>query len=63
VDFWDVLPVAIALVFVLEGLAPFLSPGGWRSMLEAAGQLDDNVIRGIGLSSMLFGLVLLYWVH
>jgi len=63
VDFWQVLPVAIALVFVLEGLLPFVSPRRWRAMLAAAGQLEDRMIRGVGLGSMLFGLTLLYLVH
>ena len=59
-DFWQVLPVAIALVFVIEGLIPFISPGRWRNMLAMVGQMDDRVIRNIGLGSMTFGLILLY---
>ncbi len=62
-NFWHVLPVALALVFILEGLIPFISPGRWRNMLAVAGEMEDRVIRNIGLSSMLFGLVLLYWVN
>ena len=62
-DFWQVLPVAIALVFVLEGLMPFLSPGRWREMLRVVDGLDNRTIRGIGLASMVFGVVLLYLVH
>jgi len=59
-DFWQVLPVAIALVFIIEGLIPFISPGRWRNMLAMVGQMDDRVIRNIGLGSMTFGLILLY---
>ena len=62
-DFWQVLPAALALVFIIEGLIPFISPGRWRNMLAMAGEMDDRVIRNIGLGSMLFGLVLLYWVN
>ena len=62
-DFWQVLPAAIALVFIIEGLIPFISPGRWRNMLELAGQMDDRVVRNIGLGSMLFGVVILYWVN
>ncbi len=62
-DFWQVLPAAIALVFIFEGLMPFISPNRWRNMLETVGQMDDRVIRNIGLGSMLFGLALLYWVN
>lgn len=62
-DFWQVLPVAVALVFIIEGVLPFVSPNRWREMLTVAEQMDDRVIRGIGLGSMLFGLLLLYLVH
>ena len=63
VDFWQVLPVAIALVFVVEGLLPFLSPNRWRAMLVIAQQMDERTIRFLGLGSMIFGLVILYLVH
>jgi len=63
VDFWQVLPVAIALVFIIEGLLPFISPNRWRSMLVMVEQMDDSVIRTIGLGSMLFGVVILYLMH
>ncbi len=62
-DFWQVLPVAVALVFIIEGMLPFISPNRWRDMLAMANQMDDRVIRNVGLGSMLFGLVLLYLVH
>ena len=62
-DFWQVLPAAIALVLILEGLMPFVSPNRWRNMLEAVGQMEDRVIRNIGLSSMLLGVAILYWVN
>lgn len=62
-DFWQVFPAAIALVFIIEGMMPFISPNRWRNMAALAGQMDDRVIRNIGLGSMLFGLVLLYMVN
>ena len=63
VDFWQILPVAIALVLIIEGLLPFASPARWRAMLALAQQLEDRAIRGLGLGSMLLGVVILYWVH
>ena len=62
-DFWQVLPVAIALVFIVEGMLPFVSPNRWRAMLTMAEKMDDRVIRNVGLGSMLFGVVILYLVH
>ena len=57
------LLLAFALMLVLEGLLPFLSPQSWRSMFERATRLSDGQIRFFGLSSMLVGVVLLlvYW--
>ncbi len=53
---------ALALMLVIEGLLPFLSPKAWRQVFERAMQLSDGQIRFIGLSSMLAGLLLLlFW--
>ena len=62
-DFWQVLPVAIALVFIVEGILPFISPNRWRAMLAMAEHMDDRMIRNVGLGSMLIGVVILYLVH
>ena len=59
-DFWQVLPVALALVFIIEGAMPFISPSRWRNMLALVAQMEDRVIRNIGLGSMLLGVFLLY---
>lgn len=57
------LAVAIALVFIIEGLLPFISPNRFRRLLVLADQMDDRIIRNIGLGSMVFGVLLLYIVH
>ena len=62
-DFWQVLPAALALVFIIEGMMPFLSPGRWRQMVVSVAQMEDRVIRNFGLGSMLFGLFVLYLVN
>lgn len=62
-DFWQVLPIAIALVFIIEGMVPFVSPNRWRTMLIIVEQTDDRVIRNVGLGSVLFGVLILYLVH
>ncbi len=58
--FWDLLLAAGALMLVLEGLLPFLSPAAWRRMFEQATRMSDGQIRFIGLSSMLIGLLALW---
>lgn len=53
--FWQ----ALALVLVIEGLLPFISPGGWRRMFEQILALGDGQIRFFGLCSIVIGLMLL----
>ncbi|TDP74203.1 DUF2065 domain-containing protein [Roseateles toxinivorans] len=62
-DLQQALLGAFALMLVIEGLLPFLSPAKWREMFARALQLSDGQIRFIALSSMLTGLVLLlfFW--
>ena len=54
------LITAIALVLIIEGLLPFISPSAWREAFLRIGRLADGQIRFIGLSSMLIGLSLLF---
>lgn len=56
---WDVLLAALALMLVVEGVLPFLSPGTWRNVFQRAVQMTDGQLRFIGLSSMVAGLVAL----
>ncbi|MET0518260.1 MAG: DUF2065 domain-containing protein, partial [Burkholderiaceae bacterium] len=55
----DMLLGALALVMIIEGLLPFLSPALWRQVFTRMLALSDGQIRFIGLSSMLAGLLLL----
>ena len=60
---WEDLVRAIALVLVIEGMLPFLSPDGWRQAMLQAGRLSDKALRGVGLSSMVIGVLILYLAH
>ncbi|MBF8269615.1 MAG: hypothetical protein HW386_1324 [Gammaproteobacteria bacterium] len=60
---WTDLLSAIALVFILEGVIPFINPDALRKMYLMATQLNNQTLRFIGLSSMLAGLVMLYLVR
>ena len=59
----DLLLGALALMLVIEGLLPFLSPSTWREVFERATRMSDGQIRFFGLSSMVAGLVLLAIWH
>ncbi|ROZ62388.1 DUF2065 domain-containing protein [Ramlibacter sp. WS9] len=54
--FWS----ALALVLVIEGLFPFISPGGWRRTFQKLLALEDGQLRFFGLCSIVIGLVLLW---
>ncbi|SFQ08397.1 hypothetical protein SAMN05216419_105810 [Nitrosomonas cryotolerans] len=56
---WDTFLIAIALMLILEGMMPFLSPRTWRETFKRLTEIEDGQIRFIGLSSMLIGLALL----
>jgi uncharacterized protein YjeT (DUF2065 family) len=58
----DTFWAACALVLVIEGLLPFLSPGGWRRMFMQILALQDGQIRFFGLMSIAGGLILLWLV-
>ncbi len=60
---WTELLSAIALVFILEGLLPFVNPNWIKRVFIAAAQLDNTTLRFVGISSMLIGVIMLYLVR
>ncbi|MHB8256398.1 MAG: DUF2065 domain-containing protein [Acidiferrobacterales bacterium] len=60
---WHDLGAALALLLVLEGILPFLSPERLRRILRLVDNMGDQQLRFIGITSMLLGLVLLYIVN
>lgn len=60
---WQELLRAFAIVLVLEGILPFLSPLGWKRYVQQMLTVPNRVLRVIGLGMMLAGIILLYAVH
>lgn len=60
---WTDLLTALALVLVIEGIMPFLNPTGMRRVMLMAAQMNNSTLRGLGLTSMLIGIVVLYLVR
>ena len=60
---WHDFGVALALLLVLEGIWPFISPDGMRRMLLSVAQQENQALRVSGLVSMLCGVGLLYLVN
>ncbi|MFI4926644.1 MAG: DUF2065 domain-containing protein [Burkholderiales bacterium] len=57
--FWT----ALALVLVLEGLFPFLSPGRWRQTFLKLMELRDGQLRFFGLTAILIGVLTLWLLN
>ncbi|MCB1986295.1 MAG: DUF2065 domain-containing protein [Burkholderiales bacterium] len=50
--------MAFALMLILEGILPFISPRTWREAFKKMTEIQDGQLRFIGLTSMLIGLAL-----
>jgi uncharacterized protein YjeT (DUF2065 family) len=60
---WHDFLVALALLMIIEGIYPFLSPRGMRNMMRMVAEMDDRSLRIAGLVSMVLGIVTLYLVN
>ena len=60
---WQEILTAVALLLVIEGMLPFISPAKYRQMVSEITRLSDNHIRNIGLVIMVAGLLLLFLVR
>ena len=59
-NFWL---TGLALMLVIEGIMPFMFPSLWREAFQKLLLLSDGQLRFAGISAMLAGLILLYWVQ
>jgi uncharacterized protein YjeT (DUF2065 family) len=59
----QLLLTALALMLVFEGILPFLAPGVWRETFRRLTEMSDGQIRFIGLTSMLIGLLILFFAR
>lgn len=53
------LLTAFALVLIIEGLLPFLSPTFWQKTMRDLSQINPRIIRVGGIVSVLAGALLL----
>ena len=60
---WQTLGAALALMFIIEGIMPFLVPNRLRMAALTVLKFDDKSLRLMGLGSMLLGLFLLYLIR
>ncbi len=51
--------IALALVLIIEGMLPFLSPSMWRDTFARLLNMSDGQLRFFGLTSMVVGSIAL----
>jgi len=56
------LIAAIALVFIIEGLLPFVFPNVWKKMMSAAIASSEKELRIMGFVSIAIGMVVLMFL-
>lgn len=54
---------ALAIVMILEGALPFVSPRRWRDAFSRLVALSDGQIRFVGLIAILLGIAALLLVR
>ena len=59
-DYWL---LGLAMMLIVEGLLPFAFPKLWRETFARLVMLADGQLRFVGLTAMLSGLLLLYWIR
>lgn len=54
---------ALALVAVIEGLAPFIAPGAWRDTMIRLAEVDAGRLRLFAGVAIALGVLVLQLVH
>jgi len=60
---WSDLGAAVALMFIIEGMMPFINPGTFRQMLEMVSKMEERSVRILGAVWIGLGIALLYGVR
>jgi uncharacterized protein YjeT (DUF2065 family) len=61
--YWTEIVTAVALLLIIEGMLPFVGPDRYKRLVAQVAQLSDNQLRMVGLSAMIAGLLILFFVR
>jgi uncharacterized protein YjeT (DUF2065 family) len=61
--YWSEILTAVALLLVIEGMLPFVKPGRYKQLVAQIVRLSDSQLRVYGLSAMIAGILLLFFVR
>jgi len=59
---WQEILTVISILFIFEGLIPFVSPSKYKNFVSSMSKLNTNNLRILGFISMTFGVLLLVLV-
>jgi uncharacterized protein len=60
---WNQLFAALAIVCIIEGVMPFIHPGGLKRLLNRLSATGERELRLAGFFSILVGLLILFVVR
>lgn len=58
-----VILAAVGLLFVFEGLLPFVAPKFWRRMIHSMTRQSDRALHIMGFVCIIIGIGLIYLAH
>ncbi len=61
--YWSEILTAVALLLVIEGMLPFVRPSRYKQLVAQIIRLSDSQLRTYGLTAMIAGLLLLFFVR
>ena len=61
--YWSEILTAVALLLVIEGMLPFVRPSRYKQLVAQIIRLSDSQLRSYGLTAMIAGLLLLFFVR
>jgi uncharacterized protein YjeT (DUF2065 family) len=60
---WTELFSALALVFIIEGIIPFINPQGYKNTMQQMLATPDPTLRVVGFGLMLVGALSLFFIR
>lgn len=60
---WTELFSALALVMIIEGIIPFLSPQGYKNSMQKMLAMPESTLRVVGFGLMLLGAISLFFIR
>ncbi|MFQ3188363.1 MAG: hypothetical protein ACI9UH_000631 [Gammaproteobacteria bacterium] len=60
---WTELFSALALVMIIEGIIPFISPQGYKKSMQQMLAMPESKLRVVGFSLMLVGAISLFFIR